>query len=310
MNFDKLAENIKQLSVSSTVEYSPAEKEYFHYYGLDFEEHYSEVKHCFGSLHCDGFDIATHYFKHQNEEATCFIVHGYFDHSGLYKHLINYCLKKRFSVIVYDLPGHGLSSGERASIESFAQYQQVLLGVLDFFKDKIISPKFAIGQSTGGAILMEFLLSGGREEFDKTVLLAPLVRPWLWPVSRISHSVGSLFLRRINRAFNNNSHDLEFADFLKNKDPLQYRFLPMQWVTALKKWMRHFNALPTINYQPLIIQGEDDSTVDWKYNMPVINTKFSQAEILYLKGARHQLVNESEDIRRRTYSAMDDYLKL
>jgi lysophospholipase len=307
MNVDELAANIKKLDLSRVVEKSPAEQAYFQHYGLDFEDRYAEISHYFGHFPCGRFDTVAHYFKHQNAVGSCILVHGYFDHSGLYRHLIDYCLKRRLSVVIYDLPGHGLSMGKRASIEDFTHYQEVLLGVLEFFKDQTSTPWSAIGQSTGAAILMDFLLSGGRNVFSKTVLLAPLVRPAVWPLSSFSHSVVRLFLRRIKRTFTSNSHDQKFIDFLQNDDPLQYRYLPMQWITSLKRWMAYFQQLPAIDYQPLIIQGKEDTTVDWKYNIPVVQAKFSRAKVFYLQTARHQLVNESEDIRRRIYSAMDVY---
>ena len=44
--------------------------------------------------------------------------------------MIEWALDQGFAVIACDLPGHGLSSGERASIKDFAEYQSTLQGLL------------------------------------------------------------------------------------------------------------------------------------------------------------------------------------
>ena len=221
MNIDALAANIKDLDPGRVPAISAAERDYFRHYKINFEEHYPNVDHHFGHLPCGRFDIVAHYYENKTAVETCFIVHGYYDHSGLYGHLIEYCLKRNFSVVIYDLPGHGLSTGEQASIANFSDYQAVLCDLLLFFKDKAPHPWHAIGQSTGGAILMDFLLSSGDDIFPKSVFLAPLVRPQSWALSKISHSLGKFFLKKIKRQFVVNSHDEEFLDFLENKYPWQ-----------------------------------------------------------------------------------------
>ncbi|MEB3734885.1 alpha/beta hydrolase [Halopseudomonas pachastrellae] len=50
-------------------------------------------------------------------------------HMGLYRHLIQWGAGAAYAVLAFDLPGHGLSSGERASIDCFLRYQKVLDGV-------------------------------------------------------------------------------------------------------------------------------------------------------------------------------------
>ena len=307
MNFKKLAADIKPLDLTLKPAISAAEQDYFRFYGLDFEARYVGLKHYFGHFPCGRFDIVAHYFEPKDAVKTCFIVHGYFDHAGLYKHIIEYCLQRNFAVVIYDLPGHGLSTGEPASIHNFSDYQDVLQHVVLYFKDVAPRPWYAIGQSTGAAILMDFLLSGGENVFTKTVLLAPLVRPKRWWLSKIAHSVVRYFVKNISRTFTANSHDHDFLEWVRNEDPLQSRFLPLQWVTALKQWLQYFYRLPAIDYTLLVIQGKQDDTVDWKYNLSAIQKKFNKARLFYINTGRHQLANESDEVRQLMYSAMDIY---
>jgi alpha-beta hydrolase superfamily lysophospholipase len=88
-------------------------------------------------------------------------------------------------------------------------------------------------------------------------------------------------------------------------DPLQPRSLPTSWVGALTHWVPRIEAAGRSEHSPLIIQGEADMTVDWRYNLDVLQDKFHQPQILRLADARHHLANENEALRKRYF----DYLR-
>ena len=231
------------------------------------------------------------------------IVHGYYDHIGLYGHLIRDCLDKNLEVITFDLPGHGLSSGPRASIDSFEQYQQALDTFLNIYNADVNDNTWLFGQSMGGAIVMEHLLCKvwkDENPYKHVVLFAPLVRPAMWPVNKFVFVLLKHFVKAQKRSFAQNSHDAEFLEFVL-KDPLQAQILPIQWVRAMVEWMQRFDSLPDSRLRLCVIQGKSDSTVDWKYNMAVVERKFDPV-ILYIDRARHHLVNESADIRAEMFS--------
>ncbi len=310
MNLQALAAQLKALDVSYQPAISDAERDYFRHYNIDFEEHYDNVAHHFGHLVCERFNIVTHYFEHKQADKTCFILPGYFDHSGLFGHVINYCLQRKLSVVVLDWPGHGLSTGEQASIQDFTQYQTVLKTVLSYFSEHVAHPWYVIAQSTGAAVLMDFLLTERDDTFAKAVLLAPLFKPRGWAVGSILHSLVAPFIQKRKREFTENSNDEQFTHFLEHHDPLQSEYLSLAWVGALKKWIKHFVQLEPLNFSPLIIQGKEDETVDWQKNMPVIQQKFPSAKVLFLQNGRHHLANESVEIRDKMFAAMDMYFDL
>lgn len=310
MDVEAVKAILKPLNLSDTRVVSEAELEYYRFYGIDFEARRSDVNHFFGSLDLAGFDIACHYYELNQSTATCFILHGYYDHSALYKHMIDYCLSRNMSVVIYDLPGHGLSSGEPAAIKSFEDYQQVLQGVIEFFQPKVSGPSYVIGQSTGGAITMDYILSHSDHPFEKAVLLAPLFKPVGWGLSARFVDLIRPFISSMPRVFTSNSNDKEFVRFLEHDDPMQYRRLSLQWVSALKKWMKHFLSLNKSEQSVLIIQGKKDLTVDWRYNLPIIEQKFPQAQVVYINKGCHHLVCESQAVREEFYQAMDGYLEV
>ena len=89
---------------------------YAGYYGIDFTPVASQH---LGLVRIDGFDLAMQVWKPSKPRGSLLILHGYYDHMGLYKHLIRWALRHDLAVLALDLPGHGLSSGERASIDCF-----------------------------------------------------------------------------------------------------------------------------------------------------------------------------------------------
>lgn len=285
---------------------------YFAFYGIDFEQYFPGLKHHFGHFSSGSYEIVAHYFALPEARGTCFVFHGYFDHSGLFRHVIEYCLRRQLNVVIYDLPGHGLSTGERSSIPSFTDYGVVLRDCLKLFSAKAPQPWHAIAQSTGAAVLMDYLLRGETParvpEFSKVILLGPLLRAAEWRWVKTAYWLGHKFLERVNRRFAVNSGDETFLNFLEKIDPLQDRYISVRWVEALLRWERLFNRFPASDRRLLIIQGQRDTTVDWRYNIPVIRKKFPQAKYLPLQDAYHHLANETPDTREKIFAAMDLYM--
>lgn len=287
-------------------------RRYADYYGIDFTKRLPGLHHGFGYFDAAGHTISVHGWRPASPRGTVLICHGYFDHVGLYRHVIGHVLKLGYAVLAYDLPGHGLSSGAPAAIDDFRIYREVLERCLALADGHFPKPWNVIAQSTGGAIVMDYLLHHGFDEsnspFRRVILLAPLVRPFKWGTGRWLHTLIRPFARSIKRVFTINSGDADFLDFLENKDPLQPRRLPAGWVTAFKKWLPGFEGAKRVKLSPVVIQGDHDETVDWRYNLKVIRAKFEEPRIYILPGARHQLANEQQDYRDQVFDIIDRYL--
>ncbi|MED5387984.1 MAG: alpha/beta hydrolase [Pseudomonadota bacterium] len=290
---------------------SDSTRRYVAYYGLNFAENLPDLEHGFGYFEAAGHQLSVHAWRPSAPRGTVLVCHGYFDHVGLYRHIIGHVLELGYAVLAYDLPGHGLSSGPQAVIDDFRTYRDVLEQCLALADNHFPKPWHVIAQSTGGAIVMDYLVSrgdGDANPFEQVILLAPLVRPFKWSTARWLHTLVSPFTRSIKRVFTINSNDPDFLDFLENKDPLQARRVSAVWVSALKKWLPGFEKASRIKVSPVVIQGDLDETVDWQYNLKMIQEKFQDPHIHILPGARHQLANEEEGFRRKIFSIIDQYL--
>ncbi|MDX1694671.1 MAG: alpha/beta hydrolase [Ketobacteraceae bacterium] len=264
-----------------------------------------------GIIKCAGYDIVTHVFQHHQAKGTVFIFHGLYDHVGIYNKPIGYFLENSYSVVAYDLPGHGVSSGQLVSVKNFYRYRQIMQTVCDILAEQVAEPWYAVAQSTGGAVLIDAMLHESAQSpypFNKTVLLAPLIRPQNWERNRWAHSVISRFVDYVPRKFTLNSHDEDFLRFLREDDVLQSRYLSAHWVGALKRWIPKIESARHSERSVLVVQGQEDTTVDWKHNMKVLHSKFQNLEVCYLPAMRHQVVNEIDPIRNEVFELARDYL--
>lgn len=285
---------------------------YRQFYGIDFENRFNDLKVYMGKTHVAGFDIVVHSYIPKAAKGTVFVVHGYYDHVGIYNHLIKTLLRNRYAVMAFDLPGHGLSSGSRAAISSFRQYGPVFKRVLQLAKDHAPQPWHVVAQSTGGAIVSEYLLQfAGLEEripFDGVVFYAPLIRPVHWFLNKRLHTVVSPFRNFVARKFSENSNDPDFAEFIRDKDPLQPRYLSSKWVGALKQWIPYIERHVPIDFPLYIMQGKSDQTVDWQHNIPLFQRIFKGTEVTFMPNVRHHVVNELELYRRDVFARTIKYL--
>ena len=212
--------------------------------------------------------LAVQYFEPVGAaKGTAVVVHGYYDHVGLYGHLIRYLLGTGRRVLAYDQQGHGLSSGAAATVESFDHYVDALETVIDAAGHRLLDPVCAVGQSMGAAVLMQYAARPASRAFVATALLAPLVRPTNWRVNRFVYMVAKRLVGSVGRGWVNNTENPEFIELLR-KDPLQCRRLPVQWVTAMVEWMHRFETSEPSSLRPLVVQVGGDMTVDGAHNIP------------------------------------------
>lgn len=289
--------------LNNTCRYFDSIESYLGFYGL------KTGGHEFVPFKSDGFELAGHFFKPEEYKSTVIILHSYLGHCGLLAKLIKYLTEANFAVAVFDLPGHGLSSGEPTAIDDFSQYSDSLSDFLSIVRQKLNGPYHAIGHSTGAAIVMDYLFAGREDCFDKVIFVAPLVRSELWFLSKLGYRIYRPFAKNIFRLFRNVSSDKDFLKFVKYNDPLQARKFSLKWVEAVFRWNDKVTNAKSIARPVKVIQGTSDNIVVWKYNLKFIQSKFSDTEIKFIEKGRHELFNESAEIREMVFSQVQDYLE-
>ncbi|WP_263081552.1 alpha/beta hydrolase [Endozoicomonas sp. Mp262] len=291
----------------------PEHQAYNHYYGLGLETQIPGISHQFGYIDSGHYRLACHSYQPAKPKGTFFLLHGYYDHTGLFRHIIRYFLEQNYCVFVYDLPGHGLSSGPSATIPDFSIYSLLLENILNYCESNLPKPWNVYGQSTGCAIITDYLVNHSRQlnppKFKQVVLSAPLVRPYLWNLGRVQLYLTRPFLKQIPRKFTDNCRDQSFLAFAR-EDPLAPRILPVEWVNAMDRWIRRIEKIQglTVPVSPLILQGTHDKTIDATHNIAVLKRLYKGATVLYLEQARHHLPNELEATRTEYMEWLSSFL--
>lgn len=219
---------------------SQAVQAYFDFYGLNV----AQQKHYFGTFNSGQHELATHTFLPESARGTVILMHGFLDHVGTVSSTIQHLLKQGFAVAAYDQPGHGLSSGPRASIQDFTEYASVFEDFLRLLRAELPPPYHAVAHSTGAAVLVDHLLTHEDDDLEHIVLVAPLIRSAYWDLSTTFTPVVDAFVDNVPRMFQKNSSDEQFLEFVRN-DPLQPRHTSLAWFNALVEWNERIK-----NYSP------------------------------------------------------------
>lgn len=303
-----LREALRPLDFNAPARVGVEEQRYLAHYGIDFSKEFPGLEHRMGYFAAADHRLFAQIFRPNKAVGTAFVLHGYLDHSGIYGHLIRYLLKRDLAVVIFDQPGHGMSYGEPASIDSFGRYVAAYQICQQIVAPHVPKPWHLIAQSMGGAVAMEHLLQRRyRKEqspYRNIVLLAPLYRPYGWKTLRVVYTLLHRFKSTWPRTWRGNSHDEAFCEFLRDRDPLQARTLSVRWITAMVKWMHAFEKHTPTDLPLTIIQGGDDHTVDAAFNLKIIAGKFA-VEMIDLPEAKHHLVNESPEIRQHLFDAIN-----
>jgi alpha-beta hydrolase superfamily lysophospholipase len=261
------------------------------------------------------------------ETAMVIVLHGYLNHTGQMKHLIASLLEAGFAVGSFDLHGHGLSEGPSAAVGAFGDYTQALLDFVLTIRAFCSGPLHFVGFSTGAAVGVDWLRNHAqassfakasedkiacachpKDIFDKMILAAPLIRWRGYNVSKATYAFCRVFTDKIRRMPQRNSSDNNFLSFNRHDDYLHGRYVALDWVKALYDWNARLTEATPCDKKVFILQGDRDTTVDWRYNLGLLQEKFPAANVQMIKGARHELFNERAGLREACLVKITDYL--
>mgnify|MGYP003421328106 FL=1 len=165
-----------------------------------------------------------------------------------------------------------------------------------------------LGHSAGCAQILSLIRDRKIAQNDKIVFIAPLIHCAQWKLALTGLFLFGSILKRIPRKLKNVSSDKEFLSKIRS-DHLEEKWIDISWPKAMVKWEKTMIDLKTPIFHTLVLQGDLDDTVDWRYNLKWLENKFSNLEKLFLKGGHHHLHNESPDLLRPCLKAIEDFVK-
>lgn len=159
--------------------------------------------------------------------ASVVNLHGLGDHSGLHRLLVEHLVSRDMVVHSCDLRGHGRSGGQRAYLDSWADYRGDVAGLLRIVRrDDSALPLFLVGNSLGGLIALEYALHAPDGLSGVVAVAPPLgkvgVSRALMALGRVMSRVWPRFSLDLHMDLTNLSRDPEAAAELTG-DPLFHR---------------------------------------------------------------------------------------
>lgn len=301
---EKVKSDLLALDLSQPFVASPAIAQYLAFYSLDFPN----VRHWMGTVEADGQPLVAQVFLPEKPVGTLFLIHGFLDHTGTLAKLIDEALSRGYGVVAWDLPGHGLSSGERTDIGDFYRCARQFARLAGELMPFLPRPYQLVAHSTGASVALEYLFHTDDSAFQEVVLLAPLVRHQHWGLGKFGWSISRPFTDSVPRTERENSNDPAYLEFAHN-DPLAERSVSYAYLEDLYTWEKRVQDYPQWPGPLLIVQGEEDDVVQWEYNLEFLQSKLPNAEIATLPGVRHQLINESAVYRQQVFDIVFAWLE-
>lgn len=253
----------------------------------------------------------------KTDKGLVCITHGQGEHSESYHRVRDQLLQDQWSVIAWDLRGHGRSAGARGEAPSFDHY------VRDYqcFLDQAVEPleayrkkqKIYLAHSLGGLIHLKLFINQPELAAQKQVLSSPLLgldipfvsldSPWArraleW-IPRLQMSEGL--------AAELCSRDLEIQIEYR-KDILRHTRLSTRVITqAIDAAARVQERAPLITGTILLLAPERDPIVDTKASLKFFKNIGSKNKVLKVyPQRRHELFNDLG--REEVFKDMLDFL--
>lgn len=234
--------------------------------------------------------------------GSVFLTHGFAEHSGRYRHVVDALVARGLTVACYDLRGHGHSEGPRGYVERFEDYlrdARALLGHLQEHKGWRTGGKpVLLGHSLGG--LITFLL--GLEMTDEArgaILSSPFFGLALH-VPAPKRAAGVLLSRVLPRFAlpsdlrgKDLTHDSKLARAY-DEDPLLVKKVPARWFTeAMAAQQRALERAGSWKLPLLLLHGGADKVASPTASRALFErVDDPRKELRILDDQYHEIFNE------------------
>ncbi len=238
----------------------------------------------------------------KNPKAVVQIIHGGFEHTGRYKHVVERLTSESFMIYGNDHRGHGKSEGKRNHIKSFDEYREDSYTLTKMIKKNHPNlPIFILGHSVGSCVAQRYALK--HQEEIKGIILSGsgtgigIVPSYLRIIARIMAKIYPTFKAPSNLDPNELSHDPEsIADY--TSDPLiNYKTATAAMGLA---FMNHYAEIKSkigdITIPVLIQKGELDETVVGIDEL-ISDLKTEDKTVKIYEGGKHEMYTEIKEKR-------------
>lgn len=199
-------------------------------------------------------------------KAVIALVHGFGEHGGRYRYLVNNLVPRDFTIYSFDLRGHGRSPGQRGYVNAWTEYRDDVRAFLKLVQTQEPGKTlFLYGQSLGGLMALEYGIHY-TDGLKGVIVSAPLlaqagISPLLVTLSRILSRIMPTFSLDTKLDASTISRDPAEANAYKT-DPLVHSLGTARLGTELNAAMAWTHAHAAEWKLPLlIVHGDGDRLV-------------------------------------------------
>lgn len=187
----------------------------------------------------DGLRLFRRSIAPKEARAHVALVHGYGDHSGRSRELMEQLARAGFAGHVVDLRGHGQSDGVRAHVDRFGEYLTDVDALVAFATERAQGKKlFVYGHSLGALIAARWLLSN-QAKVAGAVLSSPLMALNFDPpkLKLLAAKIANRLAPRLHMGNELHSEDFTHDEAIRqatDKDPLYVRVTTPRWFMEME----------------------------------------------------------------------------
>ncbi len=264
------------------------------------------------SLHLDSMTVS------QPIGVVC-IIHGFGEHIGRYRHVMQSLNDSEFNVYGIDLRGHGKSGGSKGHAPDLIS---LINDIEEFLKmvraENLYLPLFLFGHSMGGNLVLNYVLRDNSKELSGFIVSAPWIK-LAFKLPRWKEQFGALmgrFVPKIRLSNGLNSmHLSKNPEVAKqyNQDPLVNFKISGGLFSAI-----NYGAAYLIKHQKeiklngFIFHGKLDAIIDYKSTMKLAMSNPDNIKWKLWEGVFHEAHNdlEQKEVLKEWIDWMIDKIKV
>lgn len=250
-------------------------------------------------------------FLRDGAKGVVLITHGYAEHCGRYRELADVLVRAGWSVLSWDVRGHGQSAGRRGYCDHFSQFVGDFRAAHKAARALGDGPLVALGHSHGSLITLRALMEPSPPEVAAAVVSSPFLgfgTP-VPPVKAAMGKVASLVAPRLALPNGLRIEDLtsdEGKRAERRKDTLCFDIATARWFTEAMRAHREVEeGSGRINVPTLWLIGGADVIANPAQSRKVA-AKMPNATVKVLDGYRHEVFNETE--RAKVFAELTAFL--
>jgi alpha-beta hydrolase superfamily lysophospholipase len=223
------------------------------------------------------------FFPAGPSRGTLLFVHGYLSHAANFAYTYAWFTNHGWTVTTLDLPGHGLSTGPRGDVETFADYGDAVARWLDWQAAQgWPGPRLLAAHSLGSAAVLEALRRPGVRAPDQVVFCAPLLRTRWYPFLPLAAAVSRPWMESFPQSFGWDHY-------------LDGGTIPLHWYDALGRWLESLEDQKPMTWPLTVVYGSRDEVVDADWNLAELRRLVPDLKEIRLEGKGHLFLSDDAD---------------